>query len=174
MQMKKIVKLTLLLTYLIFITISLIYNYHPGKIVANNLFTFSKDMITIIPCAYILIGLFEVWVKKETVEKHLGEKSIILGYVWAILLASTTVGGLYVAFPVSYTLYSKGARLSVIFTYLGAVSVCRIPMTVFEASFMGWKFTTLRLLISLPLIILTSILFEIFLKKRNYQIKKGS
>ena len=122
---------------------------------------------------FILLGLFEVWVKRETVEKHLGEKSSFLSYLWVILLAGTTVGGLYLAFPVAYTIYKKGARLSVIFTYIGASAVCRIPMTTFEASFLGLKFTLVRLLVSIPLIIISSLIMEKFLAGRNFEIKEG-
>ncbi len=39
------------------------------------------------------MGLFEVWVKRETVEKHLGEGSGFKGHLWAIVLASTMGGG---------------------------------------------------------------------------------
>ena len=130
-------------------------------------------MLKILPCAFILIGLFEIWVKKETVEKHFGKESGIRGYIWAVLLASTTVGGLYVAFPVAYSLYNKGAKLSVIFTYIGASAICRVPMTIFEASFMGIKFSAIRLLVSLPLVIISSILLGDYLEKRDYKIMKG-
>ena len=134
---------------------------------------FALDMLKILPCAFILIGLFEVWVKKETVEKHLGEGSLVRGYLWALLLAGTTVGGLYVAFPVAHSLYKKGAKLSVIFTYISAAAVFRVPMAVFEASFMGLKFTAIRFSVSLPLIILSSILLGIYLKKKEYHIRDG-
>ena len=127
-------------------------------------------MLKILPCAFILIGLFEVWVRGETVEKHLDERSGIRGYIWAVLLAGTTVGGLYVAFPVAYSLYSKGAKLSVIFTYLGAAAICRVPMAISEASFIGIEFTTIRLLVSLPLVIVASMLLGNYLTKRNYKI----
>ena len=90
-----------------------------------------------------------------------------------MLLASTTVGGLYVAFPVAYSLYNKGAKLSVIFTYIGASAICRVPMTVFEASFLGIKFSMIRLFIALPLVIVTSILLGDYLTKRNYKIMEG-
>jgi len=130
-------------------------------------------MLKVLPCAFILIGLFEVWVKRETVEKHLGEKSGFRGYLLGILLASTTVGGLYVAFPVAYSLYSKGAKLGVIFTYIGASAVCRVPMTIFEASFLGVKFSAIRLLVSIPLVVITSMLLGSYLKKRNYGIAEG-
>ncbi len=130
-------------------------------------------MLKVLPCAFILIGLFEVWVKKETVEKHLGEKSGAKGYLWGIILASTTVGGLYVAFPVAYSLYSKGAKLGVIFTYIGASAICRVPMTIFEASFLGIKFTAIRLLLAIPLVIISSMLLGDYLRKRNYRILEG-
>ena len=44
-----------------------------------------------------------------------------------------------------------------IFTYIGASAVCRIPMNLFELSFMGVKFTAIRLTVSLPLVILSSL-----------------
>ena len=127
-------------------------------------------MLKIIPCVFILIGLFQVWVPRETIERHFGEESGIKGYIWSILIAGTTVGGLYVAFPVAYTLYSKGAKLSVIFTYIGASAVCRIPMTFFEASFLGVKFTFVRYMVALPLVILTSVLLANYLQRKNYKI----
>jgi uncharacterized membrane protein YraQ (UPF0718 family) len=159
--------------YILFLVVSFIVGFNPGKEIGYNFASFSVDMLKILPCAFILIGLFEVWVKRETVEKHFGEESGIRGYIWGILLAGTTVGGLYVAFPVAYSLYSKGAKLSVIFTYIGASAICRIPMAIFEASFLGIKFTAIRLFVSLPLVIVASILLGNYLTKRNYKITEG-
>ena len=111
--------------------------------------------------------------KRETVEKHLGERAGIRGYLWAVLLAGAIVGPLYIALPIAYSLHSKGAKLSIIFTYIGASAICRIPMTIFEASFLGIKFTVIRLLISLPLVIVTSILLGNYLTRRSYRIREG-
>ncbi len=83
-----------------------------------------------------------------------------MGYVWAIILASTTIGGIFVSLPVAQTLHKKGACLRIIFTYITASTITRIPMSIFEASFLGVKFTLIRLLVSLPLVILSSILME--------------
>ncbi|TYB30306.1 MAG: hypothetical protein FXF47_09880 [Candidatus Mcinerneyibacterium aminivorans] len=156
--------------YFLFIITSLLIGYQPGLEVGLNLVDFAKNMLKILPPAFILIGLFEVWVKKETIEKHLGENSSFMGFVWAIILAGTTVGGIYVAIPISYSLYKKGARYSVIFTYLGASAICRVPMTIFEATFLGIKFSLIRLLTSIPLVILSSILLEKFLIKIDYKM----
>jgi|MTBAKSStandDraft_2_1061841.scaffolds.fasta_scaffold32919_2 uncharacterized membrane protein YraQ (UPF0718 family) len=166
-------KLAAAALFFLFLGVSLMTGFHPGLETGRNFRLFTLDMLKILPCAFILIGLFEVWVKKETVEKHLGEGSLFMGYVWAFLLAGTTVGGLYVAFPVAYSLYRKGAKLSVIFTYISAAAVFRVPMAVFEASFMGVKFTAIRLLVSLPLILFSSILLGRYLKKKQFRIEDG-
>jgi uncharacterized membrane protein YraQ (UPF0718 family) len=159
--------------YFVFIFSSFLIGFKPGKQIGHNFISFSIEMLKLLPCAFILIGLFEVWVKKESVEKHLGKDSGIIGYIWVVLLAGTTVGGLYVAFPVAHSLFKKGATLSVIFTYIGASAICRIPMTIFESSFMGIKFSLIRLIISIPLVILSSVWLGNYLEKKNYRIMEG-
>lgn len=159
-----------LLLFGLFFLVSFGADYQPGKDVAFNLLGFLKGMNRVLPCAFILIGLFEVWVKRETVEKHLGGGSGWKGYLWGIILAGTTVGGMYVALPVAYSLYRKGAGLEVIFTYLGASALVRVPMTIFEASFVGIKFSLIRLGVSLPLVIISACFLGRYLKARGYRL----
>jgi len=170
--MKKFIRIAFFAIYFIFIGISFLYHINLGETIGKNFFDFTLSMLKIVPAAFILIGLFEVWIKRETIEKHLGEDSSWIAYLWAILLSSTTVGGLYVAFPVAAVLHEKGAKLSVIFTYIGAAAVCRIPMAIFEASFLGIKFTLIRLFVSLPLIIISSIIVGHIFSHKNYKINK--
>jgi len=136
----------------------------------ENFYLFAKDMLLILPPAFVLIGLFDVWAKREMIEKHFGETSGGQGYLWAILLAATTVGGVFVAFPVANALYHKGARYSMVMTYLTAASLVMIPMSIMEASILGVKFTVIRLLVSLPLVIVFSIAVEKVLNRRQYQL----
>lgn len=172
MNKNKIIKIVFIVSFFIFIGISYLLNVEQGIDISKNFFKFTFDMGMILPCAFILIGLFEVWVKRETVEKYLGQGSSFLSYFWAVILGGCTFGTMLVALPISYSLYHKGARLSVIFTYLGAAAVCRIPMTIFEASYLGLKFTFVRYLVSIPLIILSSIILGNYLEKKNFKIVK--
>lgn len=153
----------LVMIFAVFIILSFVFDFKMGVGIFENFYSFFLTMIKFIPAVFLLIGLFDVWVEKELIEKHLGEDSGIMAYLWAIILASTTVGGLYVAFPLAAAIYKKGASPRIIFTYLGAAAVCRIPMTLFEASYVGVKFTVLRWGISIPLIIISSILLEKFI-----------
>ncbi len=173
MKRNTIITISFIASYFIFLGVSWLTGFNPGQQIGHNFASFAIDMLKILPGAFILIGLFEVWVKRETVERHLGEKSGFRGYLWAILLSATTIGGLHLALPIAYTLGSKGAKLSVIFTYLGAAAICRIPMTIFEASFLGIKFTAIRWLVSLPLVILTSMLLGNYLTQRGYKLPSG-
>ena len=159
--------------FCLFIVLSFVLGIEPGIEAGRNFLDFGRDVLGIIPAAFILIGLFEIWVPEETVRRHLGEGSGFMAYLWVFLLAGTTVGGLYVAFPVAHALYTKKARLGIVFTYLGFAGVCRIPMTLFEVSFMGPAFTALRYGVSIPLIIITSELLGRFLEKRGYEMLEG-
>jgi len=130
-------------------------------------------MISFVPAVFILIGIFEVWVKREYIVKHMGKESGIKGYLWALVLSGSAVGGIYVAFPIAYSLQKKGARLSVIFTYIGLATVSKIPMTLYEASYLGVKFTVIRLIVAIPLVIVSSILLEGILEKMNFKLING-
>lgn len=170
-NVNRYIYLVIIIIYFAFVVYSYIFGIPSGIEIGENLISFLSYMVKILPCAFILIGLFEVWVPREKVERHLGHEGGIRGYIWAFVLAGTMAGGLLVALPVSSALYKKGARLSVIFTFVGASAIVRIPMTVFEASFLGIEFTAIRWLVSIPLIIMTSIFLEQYLVKQNFSIK---
>ncbi len=169
---KKIIQLLLLILFFIGLAVSFLFNYEPGIRVGKGFGSVMIEMLKILPCAFILIALFEQWVKQEVVVRHLGDDSGIRGYLWALLLGSMTVGGLYVALPLAYTLRKKGASLKVVFSFLGFAGVCRIPMTLFEISFLGLKFTLIRLGVAIFLMLIAGIAFGSFLEKRDYQIKE--
>jgi len=172
MKKSKLLNIVLITIFFGFIGISYFIDYDGGEKTASAFLSVLIEMLKILPCAFILIGLFEVWIKRETVIKHLGEDSGIKGYLWVFLLAGFSVGGLFTAFPLADTLNKKGASLKVIFTYLGFVGIFRIPMTIFEISFLGLPFTIVRLMVTVPLFLLIGIAFGIILKKRNYKLKE--
>jgi len=154
----------------LFVAGSLVLRFAPGREIGETFVSIFADMMKLLPCAFLLIALFDVWVKRETVERHFGKGSGVRGYLWGILLAGMTIGGMYVAFPLAYSLHRKGAKLGVIFAYVGLAGVCRIPMTLFEVSFMGAVFTGIRLGVSIPLIISYSIIMGAVLEKRGYHV----
>ncbi len=157
--------------FILFVVTSYILNFNEGKEISKNFWGFLVEMVTIIPAMFVLIGLFDVWVPKDKIQKHIGEDSGIIGTIWIILLAMLQAGPLYGAFPVAYILWKKGASIRNIFIYLGAFSIMKLPMLVFEINFLGLKFSILRTIISLPVFITIAIIMEMTFKGKNFEIK---
>jgi uncharacterized membrane protein YraQ (UPF0718 family) len=172
--MKKTNFLNLILCglFLLFVLISYFLEYDQGQQSGREFFNIIVEMLKLLPPAFMLIGLFEVWISRETVIAHLGEKSGVKAYIFALLLAGITIGGLYVAFPIAQSLHKKGASLNVIFAYLGFAGVFRIPMNVFEISCLGLPFTLVRLMVTIPLFLFIGVVMGNILKKKNYSLKK--
>jgi uncharacterized membrane protein YraQ (UPF0718 family) len=158
------------LVFSLFVLVSLATGFGPGEAIARNFVRFLVQMLKVLPCVFVVIGLFDVWVKRETVERHLGHGSGPRSYLWSVLIAGGTVGGLQVALPVAHALHVKRARLGVVLAFLSAAGVCRIPMTLFEASFLGWKFTAVRFAVSLPLVLLTSAAMGRWFDRSGYRL----
>ena len=158
--------------FLVLAGISFLIKFEPGIEIAKNFGLFSLQMLKVLPAVFILIGLFDIWVKRETIIKHLGKGGGIKSFVWVFLLAAPMAGGLLPAFPIAYTLYKKGARLTVVLTFLGAVGIARAPMVFFESAFLGWKFSIIRIIASIPLVIVTGITLGNSLEKNGYILPK--
>lgn len=136
-----------LLLMFINITIALIV---PEKGIRS--FTITKDnlleMLSFIPPIFVLLGLLDVWVDREKFTRHMGPESGIKGTMLAILLGTAAAGPLYVAFPIAGMLIRKGTSLLNVFIFIGAWSTIKLPMTLFEASSIGLKYTLIRLVIN--------------------------
>ena len=111
------------------------------------------EMLSIVPPIFILLGLLDVWVKRETMVKIMGEKSSVIGIIIAFLLGAAAAGPLYAAFPVAGMLMKKGSKFSNVLIFVGSWSTVKIPMLLFEASSMGFAFMALRLALDIPVII---------------------
>lgn len=103
------------------------------------------EMLAVVPPIFIMLGLLDVWVQRETMVKYMGEGSGIIGVLLAFLIGSAAAGPLYAAFPVAGVLLKKGSSLHNVFIMLGAWSTTKIPLILFEASALGAKFMLLRL-----------------------------
>lgn len=125
------------------------------------------EMLSVVPPIFVLLGLLDVWVKRETMIRLMGEKSGMLGILIAFLLGSAAAGPLYASFPVAAVLIKKGSRLFNVLIFVGAWSTTKIPLLLFEASAMGWKFMLVRFLIDIPGILLIAWVTERLLAKQD-------
>lgn len=108
-----------------------------------------KEMLSVLPPIFILLGLLDVWMDKETMMKYLGQGSGLRGCVMAFALGACAAGPLYAAFPVATVMLRKNASLFNVFVFIGAWSTAKIPLLTFEAASLGIPFMAVRLAINL-------------------------
>lgn len=131
-----------------------------GYQAAVNLRQFLVEMLQILPAMFVLVGLFDIWVPRKVIERHVGRSSGPMAVLWMILLAMLQAGPLYAAFPVAIALWRKGTAPRNVFIYLGAFAAAKIPMLTFEVGFLGWQFSLARTAFTLPVFIVLGYLLE--------------
>jgi uncharacterized membrane protein YraQ (UPF0718 family) len=146
-----------------------LFNRDIGVKAIQTTFFSLKEMLLILPPIFILLGLLDVWVPRETMIRYLGEGSGIKGMVISIFIGSAAAGPLYGAFPVALVLMRKGAKFSNVLLFIGAWSTTKIPMLLFEMSSLGLKFTLTRLTVSLVGIFVIAFIVERLLSRQDIE-----
>lgn len=142
-------------------------NQELGKSVFDTTTYQLREMILIIPPIFILLGLLDIWVPKQTMVKYMGEGSGLKGIFLALFIGSAAAGPLYGAFPVAAVFMKKGVKFSNILIFLGAWSTTKIPMLLFEFSSLGVPFALTRLLVNLPGIIIIAAILEKLMSQKE-------
>ena len=164
--------LSVIIAFVVFAAYSYIFDFAPGiDILQNNFWVFTKEMIFMLPVIFILVGLIDVWVSKEKVQKHIGKSSGIKGIIYVVLFAFIQAGPLYGVFPVTYLMWKKGSSATNIFIFLATTSTARIPMLAFEIGFLGIKFSLIRIAITLPVFIVVGLIMGKYFESRNLEVK---
>ena len=161
-----------ILLFTVFVAFSYLTTFLPGiEIFENNFIGFIKEMMYALPIIFILVGLIDVWLPKEIVQKHIGSSSGVKGILYVILFAFFQAGPLYGSFPVAYLMWKKGSSSTNVFIFLAATSTVKIPMLAFEIGFLGIEFTLLRIIITLPIFIVVGMIMGRYFDKNNLKIK---
>ena len=139
----------------------------PDTAVRSSLVTWDyfKEMALIMPPVFILMGLMEVWIPKDKIQKWLGSGSGIKGAGIALALGTLPTGPLYVAFPMTATLIRKGASITNMVIFLGSWAALKIPQLMVEIKFLGISFTLARFVLTLLALALIGFLMEVILRK---------
>jgi uncharacterized membrane protein YraQ (UPF0718 family) len=112
-----------------------------------------KEMVFILPAVMVLMGLFAVWVDRSLVVKYLGHEAGWKGLMLAILMGTVPSGPLYVTFPLAAMLLKKGARVANVLAFLCSCAAIKLQLELMEMQFLGWRFTLLRLLLTVAMVV---------------------
>ena len=143
--------------FLILFSVNLVISFvmpEIGLTAFSNTASNIKEMISVIPPIFILLGLLDVWVDRQTMMKFTGKGSGLKGILISFLLGSAAAGPLYAAFPVATVMLKKGSSIFNVLIFLGAWSTTKIPLLTFEAANLGMRYMLIRLCLSVIGIIL--------------------
>jgi len=146
-----------------------VFFYSPSKfnVALEGFWMYLREMIEILPAIFIITGLIDVWISRETILKFFGSKAGIKGKMVSVLIGSVSAGPIYAAFPITHSLLKKGASLSNVVVMLSAWAVIKIPMLIVESKFLGIEFMGARYILTLPGILLIGLLTEKFVDKNE-------
>jgi uncharacterized membrane protein YraQ (UPF0718 family) len=149
-----------------------LFSFELGIKAASNTVNNFLEMLKVLPPIFILIGLFDVWVPRETLIKYMGEESGFKGVLLAFFLGSFTAGPLYASFPVATILLKKGSKFSNVIVFIGAWSSTKLPLILFESTNLGASFTIIRFLMNVIGIITMAYIIDLLIgqveKKKVY------
>jgi uncharacterized membrane protein YraQ (UPF0718 family) len=140
-----------------------------GQLSLNNTVNNFKEMLSVLPPIFILLGLLDVWVDRATMMKYTGKGSGIKGVLIAFFLGSAAAGPLYAAFPVAGVMLKKGSSLFNVFIFVGAWSTTKLPLLMFEAANLGPVFMGMRLALSIVGILIIAFITDKTLTKQQQE-----
>jgi uncharacterized membrane protein YraQ (UPF0718 family) len=98
-------------------------------------------MLKIVPPIFLMIGLLDIWVPRETMIKLMGEKSGPVGVLIAFFIGTMSAGPLIAAFPVAQIMLKKGARYANVLFFLTIWASAKLPILFFQATTLGVEYT---------------------------------
>lgn len=135
---------------------------HAKEIITSSL----KELKFILPM--FLLGvlfsvLVEFYVSDQFITSLLG-KHLLIAIPAAALIGIIIPIPRYATYPIAFTLLTKGASFGVIFALISAeVLTGTVVREALEVKYFGFKFSILRILISVIFIIAGAFLFEVLL-----------
>lgn len=170
--MKKNKFLMLAISGLIILTI---IDINLTKIALKNSYSNLINMLLIVPPIFLLIGLFDVWVERETVIKLMGEKSGVKGMALAFFLGAFSAGPTIAAFPVAMIMIRKGAKYSNVLFFLMVWSSLKLPIVFYQITTIGLKLTSIINLTMLGVFIISALVAnKLFTKNEVLLIEEKS
>jgi len=138
-----------------------------GRDVVNFTGKNFREMLLILPPVFVLLGLMEVWVPRETMTRLMGDDSGLRGMALSVFLGAAAAGPLYGAFPIAIVLTRKGASLRNVLMFIGSWSTLKIPMFLFETAALGPRWSITRWFASLVGIVVITFIIEKSLKPHD-------
>ena len=102
--------------------------------------------------ALLLAGILVALVPNETIARWLGQETGLRGILLASLIGGMIPGGPIISFPIALALFKAGVGMPQLVAFLTGWSVFALHRVIaYEIPLLGWRFTAVRLLVSLAM-----------------------
>ena len=134
------------------------------------------SMLIIVPPIFVLIGLFDVWVPRETVIRLMGEGSKAKGMALAFFLGAFSAGPTVGAFPLAMVMLKKGASYTNVIFFLMVWSSLKLPIVFYQITTIGLRLSLIINLTMLAVFILSALFANVFFTESDKALfyKKAS
>lgn len=167
MIVKTIKKYKLIFVILLAYIITGFYNIKIFQKALVSTLMYFKEMMEVLPAVFILTGLINVWVPPEIIMKNFGIESGLKGKITSLMVGAVSAGPIYAAFPLAQSLLLKGASIGNTVIILSSWAVIKIPMLLVESKFLGINFSAVRYLLTIPGIMLISVICEKVISRKE-------
>ena len=119
------------------------------------------DLVPKMALAFLLAALVTALVSRATIAKWLGEKSGVKGVALATGVGAVTPGGPMMSFPLVASLAKAGAGRASLIAYLTSWETLGFQrILVWEIPLLGFEYTAMRFVASIPLPFIAALLSE--------------
>lgn len=99
--------------------------------------------LLLLPPIFVIVGLLDTWVERETLIRHMGADSGVRGMLLSLFLGLVTAVPLYALLPIAALMLKKGCKVANVLLFLTSCSAIRIPLLLFLTTFMGVEYAAL-------------------------------
>ena len=167
--MKILKKYSIFLVALLLIAGLFVYDRTLGVKAVTTIQGSAFEMLKILPPVFLMLGLLDVWVPRETMIRFMGEGSGLRGALLSMFIGAAAAGPLYVVFPVAAAFMKKGVKFTNILLLIGTWSTMKIPMLMFEMSSLGPRFMLTRLALNIPVILIITFFLNRLLGRQDIE-----
>jgi uncharacterized membrane protein YraQ (UPF0718 family) len=176
MKIKLPDRTTLFLLLVAIVLAGLAWRQGGSELALEGLMAGGRTLWSVTPllvAAFVVAGLTQTLVSRETIERWLGRSAGWRGILLACLGGALIPGGPYVYYPIAGALLKSGAGLGVLISFVVAKNLWSISRLPYEIALLGADLTFIRFGLTLVVPPVLGLIAETLFGARIEQIRQG-
>jgi uncharacterized membrane protein YraQ (UPF0718 family) len=151
------------------IVVVIVYPRIRGKILIYTARSFVNFIFMITP-VFICIGLLDAWIDKEKMIRLMGKESGIRGMLTGLIFGLVTAVPIYALLPIAGVMLKKRCRIMNILLFICSSASIRLPLLLFEISYLGWRFAVTVFCLNVCIVICIALIIERALSEKDREL----